>query len=95
MADAKKIEQIWQRVYSMTQSHSAAKTLGSFLSLPPHFDQDLLNDIAQLKTVSIEGQASLIEKIRGQLQIAGVTGLVGNNDLEELHKLLDSIEKEG
>ncbi len=87
------IDRLWERVYSATQSHSAAKTFGSFLSLPPRFDQDLLNDIARLRVVPTEDQAALIEKIRGCFCVARTTGLIGESDILELYQMLDTIEK--
>lgn len=91
MSRSETIKQLWQRVYSITQAQTKAQTYGGHLSLPPKFDQELLNDIAGLQEgVSKEKVAD----IRGKISIAGTTGLIGQADVEELEHLLDQLAED-
>lgn len=88
------INTLWQRVYSMVQGHAAAKTLGSYMSLPPRFEHDLLNNLSKLKVINSEDALTLVDEIRGQLGIAEATGFIGKKDVDELYVLLDNLKRE-
>lgn len=86
------IDRLWTRIYSMVQSQSGPKTWGSFQALPPKFDQELLNNVSKLKSVTDTEKTELIDAVRGQILVAGSVDLVGHADLEELQQLLEQIE---
>ncbi len=68
------------------------KTYGSHQLLLPRFDEDLLNDIRSLNQLSGTDLAEKVEQVRAQVGLAQATGLLGENDLEQINVLLDRIK---
>lgn len=89
---ADQIKHLWQVVYDLLRGPGKVKTYGSHQLLSPHFDEDLLNDIRSLDQLSGTGLAEKVEIVRAQVGLAQATGLLGDNDLEQINGLLDRIK---
>ena len=86
------INQIREKVYFYLDGHAGPKkAYGSYNALPPRFDQDLMNDIAALKSSSSDTIVDDIANIRGKIEICVTTGFLGEKDAEEIHQLLDKL----
>ncbi len=95
----KAINDLREKVYYYISSQSSNRGFVNFQYLEPKFDQELLNDIAKLKSInSTDVFASQVADIRGKLMICRTAELIGHKDEEDLQKMFDEIEnlyKEG
>jgi hypothetical protein len=66
-----------------------AQAHGSYLTLPPRFEEDLLNDITSLHTAKNRKQK--IEDIRAKLNICQASDLLGQGDITKLRAELDKL----
>jgi len=82
---------VWHLVYDLINGPGQAKTYNAFVSLPPRFNQDLLNSIAALGNISGSELAQKGEEVRAQISVAQSMGLFGEKDLARINIELDKL----
>lgn len=85
------VDALWHRTYQLLQNRLGAHTIGPALGISQRFDQEVLNDIAQLKIA--EDMSKAIENVQGKLAICQSTGFIGSADADELYDMLAEIQK--
>ena len=86
------IKNVWQIVYDLFMGPGRNRTYDSFLHMHQRFDQDLLNDITELKNIKETDEfKKKVEQIRAKAGVAQATGFFGEEDLERLNLELDKL----
>jgi hypothetical protein len=84
------IKHVWHLVYDLLNGPGRAQTYNAFVSLPPRFDQDLLNSVSGLRASDSE-LTKKVEEVRAHISIAQSMGLFGEKDLESINIELDKL----
>jgi len=87
------IEHLWHLAYDLMRGPGSDKRyLGSsYVHLTPKFDEEMLNEIASLKTKEGEDLTDSVIQLRTKLGLAHAMSLFAGSDLERMEVLLDKI----
>ncbi len=88
---AEQLKHVWHLVYDLLNGPGQAKTYNAFVSLPPRFAPDLLNEISALKTAPDNELAQRVEEVKARSGVAQSMGLFGEKDLERINRELDKL----
>ncbi len=93
MNNSEQVSELWHEVYDLLRGPGRLQTfLGNSTShLPQKYDEDLLNDISSLKSLSGNELEDVVARIRTKLGIAQAMGLFSSKDTERVNVLLDKI----
>ena len=91
MTRKENIDILWHSLFDLLKTYKSNHRARTFVHLSVRYDEDLLNNVAELKTLKGDDLSEAISHVRAKLMICEATEMISPGDVERMQKQLDTI----